>query len=170
MGPSADRTGPHWLFFNLSLWTVRRPSLLSPTFHFMSALAGTLTSSSSFFIMFVSGCAVLSGKALVSRKKPSQDQRETQPGVTQTGRERGGGREVWGKGRERDWDRDEERESRPGVAQTVREEKEMTEVAIEGAITKTQLALTIKLYKWYDFSTTRFATQATYRLLCLLGL
>lgn len=66
-----------------------------PTFHFMSALAGTLTSSSSFFIMFVSGCAVLSGKALVSRKKPSQDQRETQPGVTQTGRGReGGGREV----------------------------------------------------------------------------
>ena len=42
-----------------------------PTFHFMSALAGTLTSSSSFFIMFVSGCAVLSGKALVSRKKRS---------------------------------------------------------------------------------------------------
>lgn len=40
--------------------------------------------------MFVSGCAVLSGKALVSRKKPSQDQRETQPGVTQTGREREG--------------------------------------------------------------------------------
>lgn len=34
--------------------------------------------------MFVSGCTVLSGEALISRKKPSQDQRETQPGVTQT--------------------------------------------------------------------------------------
>ncbi|TNN89435.1 Zinc finger protein basonuclin-2 [Liparis tanakae] len=34
---------------------------------------------------------VAHGKALVSRKKPSQDQRETQPGVTQTDRERGGG-------------------------------------------------------------------------------
>ena len=119
MGPSANRTGPHWLFFNLSLWTVRRPSLLSPTFHFMSALAGTLTSCSSFFIMFVSGCAVLSGKALVSRKKPSQDQRETQPGVTQTGREREREREseVWSKRRERDWDREEEIQSQPCVAQ-----------------------------------------------------
>lgn len=44
--------------------------------------------------MFVSGCTVLSGEALVSRKKPSQDQRETQAGVTQTGREKGWGVEV----------------------------------------------------------------------------
>jgi len=47
--------------------------------------------------MFVSGLNALSGKALVSRRKPSQDQRETQPGVTQTGREGGegdGGRDV----------------------------------------------------------------------------
>lgn len=57
--------------------------------------------------MFVSGCAVLSGKALVSRKKPSQDQRETQPGVTQTGRERGG----------------EEREGVGGGRYEVREER-----------------------------------------------
>lgn len=90
-GPFSDRTGPHWLFFNLSLWTVRRPSPLSPTFHFMSALAGTLTSSSSFFIMFVSGCAVLSGKALVSRKKrPRIRERPNQVSPRQAG-ERGEG-------------------------------------------------------------------------------
>lgn len=88
----------------------------------------------------------MSGKALISRKKPSQDQRETQPGVTQTGRERGeeGRYEVRG---ERGIETEMKKESRPGVAQTVREEKEMTEVAIEGAITKTKLALTMKLYK-----------------------
>lgn len=86
LAPVCTRTGhgrfrgsprtPLTIFFNLSLWTVSLLSLLSLTFHFMSALAGTLTSSSSFFIMFVSGCAVLSGKALVSRKKSSQHQRE----------------------------------------------------------------------------------------------
>lgn len=87
----------------------------------MSALAGTLTSSSSFFIMFVSGCAVLSGKALVSRKKPSQDQRETQPGVTQTGRGRGeGGKGGYEVREERGIEAEKERKSRPGVAQTAR--------------------------------------------------
>lgn len=49
--------------------------------------------------MSVSACAVLSGEPLLSReKKLSRDQRETRPGVTQTGREReargvGGGEE-----------------------------------------------------------------------------
>ena len=54
--------------------------------------------------MFVSGCTVLSGKAHVSGKEPSQDQRETQPGVTQTGRGRGE--------RERERERYEVREGR----------------------------------------------------------
>lgn len=138
IGPSADRTGPRWLFFNLSLWTVRHPSLLSSTFHFMSALAATLTSCFSFFIMFVCSCTVLSAKALVGRKKPSQDQSKTQPGVTQTCRDRGeggrwgGGTEVWGKGWERDWDGEGGKEGRPGVGQ--REERGVSEVVIEEAI------------------------------------
>jgi len=87
--------------------------------------------------MFVSGCAVLSGKALFSRKKPSQDQRETQPGVTQTDRERGGGREGERyEGRREGGIETEKKKERPGVAQTAREEREVTEVATEGAITK----------------------------------
>lgn len=64
-------------------------SLLSPAFHFMSALAGTLTSSSSYFIMFVSGCAAVVRRSL--RPRIREGERETQPGVTQTGRREGEG-------------------------------------------------------------------------------
>lgn len=71
-------------------------------------------------------------------KKPSQDQRETQPGVTQTGRERGGGREGerYEVREERGIETEKKKEwSRPGVAQTAREEREVTEVAIGGETT-----------------------------------
>lgn len=86
--------------------------------------------------MFVSGCAVLSGKALISRKKPSQDQRETQPGVTQTrGVRRKGRYEVREERGTQTRKRERGRENQPGVAQTVKEEKEVTEVVIESAIT-----------------------------------
>lgn len=83
--------------FNLSLncqEAVSAPPQHTHTFHFMSTLAESLTSCFSFFIMSVSACAVLSGEPLPSRgKKLSRDQRETRPGVTQTGREWGvGGR------------------------------------------------------------------------------
>lgn len=56
--------------------------------------------------MFVSGCAVLSGKALVSRKKLSQDQRErpNQVSPRQAGKE--------GRERERERARYEVREER----------------------------------------------------------
>lgn len=76
--------------FNLPLNCQAAVSALPPTFHFMSTLAESLTSCFSFFIMSVSACAVLSGEPLLAReKKLSRDQRETRPGVTQTGRERG---------------------------------------------------------------------------------
>lgn len=87
-GHSATCTGPRWLFFNFSFWTVRHPSLLSSTFHFMLTLAGSLTSCFSFFIMFVSAWTVLSGKAHVCREScPRIRERPDQVSSRQAGKE-----------------------------------------------------------------------------------
>lgn len=98
--------------------------------------------------MFVSGCALLSGKALVSGKKPSQDQRErererpNQVSPRPTGRRQGGewGERHEGRGEraiETERKKKKKRESRPGVAQTAGEEKEVSEVAFKGGNNKT---------------------------------
>lgn len=87
-GHSATCTGPRWLFFNFSFWTVRHPSLLSSSFHFMLTLAGSLTSCFSFFIMFVSAWTVLSGKAHVGREScPRIRERPDQVSSRQAGKE-----------------------------------------------------------------------------------
>lgn len=111
--PSATVSGPS-RFLLIPFRTVRNfcfvlshlsPFFIFSTFYFICTLAATLTSTSSFFIMFVSGRTRSRGRKPVSGKRVVGSE-ETKTGVTQT-----------------DLTAAEKRSRRPGDGETERERK-----------------------------------------------